>query len=324
LAKTVVTGAAGFIGSHLVDSLAQQEATMITGIDNLSNGTTRNLANHIGKPYFKLVKADLKNPQGKWTQELKGASIVYHFAANPEVKLSTENPVVSFQDNIVASFNLLEATRKYDVEYLVFASTSTVYGDATIIPTPEDYHPLRPISIYGATKLAVENLIHSYTSLYGIKALILRYANIIGPRSNHGVIIDFTRKLKQNPRELEILGDGTQRKSYLYITDAINATLHLAKHHQQTQSKYEVYNIGSQDWITVREIADIITEELGLQNVEYKYKPATTDGRGWPGDVKQMLLDTRKLRATGWKPKYNSREAVRETIRQLIREGLLS
>ncbi|MEB3755308.1 MAG: NAD-dependent epimerase/dehydratase family protein [Desulfurococcales archaeon] len=322
MGKTIVTGAAGFIGSHLVDSLSQQTDTMIIGIDNLSNGTPGNLAEHLGKPYFKLVKSDLKNPNGEWTQTLRDTSIVYHYAANPEVKLSTENPEVSFEENLVASFNLLEAIRKHDVEYLVFASTSTVYGDAKIIPTPEDYHPLRPISIYGATKLAVENLIHSYTSLYGIRALILRYANIIGPRSNHGVIIDFTRKLRRNPRILEILGDGTQRKSYLHVTDAVNATLHLTKHHQENKVKYEVYNIGSKDWITVREIADIIVEELGLQNVKYKYKPATSDGRGWLGDVKQMLLDTSKLEKTGWKPKYNSREAVRKTIREILGKPL--
>jgi len=320
LGKIVITGVAGFIGSHLLDRIARETDDFIIGIDNLSNGSINNIAEHLNKRYFQLIKADLKSQGDQWISNLKDANIVYHFAANPEVKLSAENPWASFQDNIVASFNVLEAMRKYDIECLVFASTSTVYGDAEVIPTPEDYHPLRPISVYGATKLAVENLIHSYTSLYGIRALILRFANIIGPRSNHGVIIDFIRKLKENPFELEILGDGTQKKSYLHIDDTVDAVLHLVKYHSSRKWTYEIYNVGSSDWITVREIADIVVRELGLSNVKYRFKPATLDGRGWPGDVKQMLLDTSKLQSTGWRPKYNSFEAVVRTVRQIIGE----
>ena len=319
MAKIIITGAAGFIGSHLLDRIANGNNIFIVGIDNLSNGSIKNIKHHIGKAYFRFVNTDLKIESNAWVKNMENADIVYHFAANPEVKLSAENPESSFQDNIVASFNVLEAMRKHDVKYLVFASTSTVYGDAEIIPTPEDYHPLRPISVYGATKLAVENLIHSYTALYGIRALILRFANIIGPRSNHGVIVDFIRKLERNPVELEILGDGTQRKSYLYVEDAVNAVLHLVKHHISNNWSYEVYNIGSTDWVTVKEIADIVTRELGLRNVKYRYKPATPDGRGWPGDVKQMLLDTSKLRSTGWSPKYNSLEAVVKTVREMVK-----
>ena len=320
MANTIITGAAGFIGSHLVDKVASGDEGFIIGIDNLSNGSTSNIERHIGKRYFRFVKADLKEPSSTWIEYMKDADIVYHFAANPEVKLSAERPDFSFQDNIVASFNLLEAMRKHDVKYLVFASTSTVYGDAKTIPTPEDYHPLRPISVYGATKLAVENIIYSYTSLYGIRALILRFANIIGPRSNHGVIVDFIKKLRKNPRELEILGDGTQKKSYLHIDDAVDAVLHLVKYHSSRGWTYEIYNVGSSDWITVREIAGIVVRELGLSNVKYRFKPATLDGRGWPGDVKQMLLDTSKLQSTGWRPKYNSFEAVVRTVRQIIGE----
>ena len=319
MAKIIITGVAGFIGSHLLDRIANGNNKYIVGIDNLSNGSIKNIEHHMGKACFKFVNADLKKESNAWVETMKNADIVYHFAANPEVKLSAENPESSFQDNIVASFNVLEAMRKHDVKYLVFASTSTVYGDAEIIPTPEDYHPLRPISVYGATKLAVENLIHSYTALYGIRALILRFANIIGPRSNHGVIVDFINKLKKNPAELEILGDGTQRKSYLYVEDAVNAILHIVKHHMSHGWGYEVYNIGSNDWVTVKEIADTVTRELGLRNVKYRFKPATPDGRGWPGDVKQMLLDTSKLRSTGWRPKYNSLEAVVKTVREIVK-----
>jgi len=207
------------------------------------------------------------------------------------------------------------------VSLLVFASSSTVYGDAQVIPTPEDYHPLEPISVYGASKLACENLIISYSKLYGIRGLIIRYANIIGPRSSHGVIIDFIRKLKSNPSKLEILGDGTQKKSYLYVTDAVDATLHLLEVFRSSSKAYDVFNVGSEDWVTVKEIADIIVSVMGLREVKYVYKPATPDGRGWPGDVKLMLLDISKLKSTGWKPRWNSREAVRKTAINLLKEN---
>ena len=314
--KVIVTGGCGFIGSHLVDKLIELGHEVLV-IDNLSSGSLNNVKNHIDKPYFKLIKDDLK-VLGDWLNSLKEAEAVFHFAANPEVRVSVTDPRIHFNENILATFNVLEACRKYDVPYIVFASSSTVYGDAKVIPTPEDYHPLEPISVYGACKLACENLIITYSKLYGLKGLILRYANIIGPRSNHGVIIDFIDKLKRNPKELEILGDGTQRKSYLHVYDAINATLHLFKTFKKSNRDYDIYNVGSEDWVMVREIADIVVEEMGLKNVKYVFKPGTPDGRGWPGDVKFMLLDISKLKSTGWKPRWSSRDAVRITVKQLL------
>ncbi len=314
--KVIVTGGCGFIGSHLVDKFIELSYEVLV-IDNLSSGSLNNVKNHIGKPCFKLIKDDLK-VLGDWLNSFKEAKAVFHFAANPEVRVSVTDPRIHFNENILATFNVLEACRKYDVPYIVFASSSTVYGDAKVIPTPEDYHPLEPISVYGACKLACENLIITYSKLYGLKGLILRYANIIGPRSNHGVIIDFIDKLKRNPKELEILGDGTQRKSYLHVFDAINATLHLFKVFKENSRDYEIYNVGSEDWVTVREIADIVIEEMGLKNVKYVFKPGTPDGRGWPGDVKFMLLDINKLKSTGWKPRWSSRDAVRITVKQLL------
>ncbi len=314
--KAVVTGGCGFIGSHLVDALMESGAEVIV-VDNLSSGSTANVEGWLGSPRFKFVQGDLKDPLGGWRECFRGVDVVFHFAANPEVRVSVANPRVHFDENVLATFNVLEACRIHGVPYLVFASSSTVYGEAKIIPTPEDYHPLEPISVYGACKLACENLIISYSKLYGIKSLILRYANIIGPRSNHGVIIDFINKLKNNPRKLEILGDGTQKKSYLHVSDCVDATLHLLNVFTKNDKDYDVYNIGSEDWVTVREIADIIVEEMGLGNVEYVFKPATPDGRGWPGDVKLMLLDINKLKTTGWKPKLGSREAIVRTVKQL-------
>ena len=314
--KCVVTGGAGFIGSHLVDRLSVKTSN-ITVIDNLSSGSLENIKMHIGKPYLTFIKADLKSPDSEWVKEFVDADVVYHLAANPEVRVSVTDPKIHFDENVVTTFNVLEACRKGDVRYLVFASSSTVYGDARTIPTPED-HPLEPISVYGACKLVCENLMISYAKLYGIKCLILRYANIIGPRSNHGVIIDFVKKLKNNPRKLEILGDGSQKKSYLYIDDAVEATIHLFQKFKEDRKEYDIYNVGNYDWITVKEIAGIVAEEMRLGSVSYVFKPGTRDGRGWPGDVKFMLLDISKLKSTGWRPRWSSKEAVRKTVKQIL------
>ena len=317
--KVVVTGGAGFIGSHLVDFIVDRElANEIIVIDNLSSGSLDNIAQHIDKPYLKFVQSDLKVYDSKWTKHFKESEVVFHFAANPDVRTSVVNPRTHFEENIVATFNVLEACRVHDVELIVFASSSTVYGETKHIPTPENHYPLEPISIYGASKLSAEILITTYSRLYGIKSLILRYANIIGPRCNHGVIVDFIRKLKANPQILEILGDGTQRKSYLHVYDAVDATLFLVNYVLKHSLLYEIFNVGNVDWITVLEIANIVVREMGLKNVKYVFKPATSDGRGWVGDVKFMLLDISKLQSLGWRPSMNSGEAVRRTVRALL------
>ncbi len=305
------------MGSHLVDRLLGENIVdEIVVLDNLSSGSIENIRQWLGDRRMSFVKADLKE-WNSWVKAFQDANIVFHLAANPEVRVSTVEPRVHFDDNVLVTFNVLEACRKYDVELIVFASSSTVYGDAMRIPTPED-HPTTPISIYGASKLCCEILISTYSRLYGIKGLVLRYANIIGPRSNHGVIIDFIRKLKANPHVLEILGDGTQRKSYLHVYDAIDATLHLTNYILRTGVDYDVFNVGNEDWISVIEIADIVVEEMGLKDVKYVFKPGTPDGRGWPGDVKFMLLDISKLKSTGWRPRWGSRDAVRLTVRQIL------
>jgi len=320
--RIVVTGGAGFIGSHLVDELIKEGHEIIV-VDNLSSGSLNNIKHHMDNPDFKLVKDDLKNFGSNWVKEFKDCDAVFHLAANPEVRVSVTEPRIHFNENILATFNVLEACRLNNVRYLVFASSSTIYGDAEKLPTPEDYAPLEPISVYGAAKLSCEYLAITYSRLYGIRTLILRYANIIGPRLNHGVIYDFINKLRRNPHQLEILGDGTQRKSYLYISDAISATYFLFDYLVKgAVSDYEVFNVGNDDWITVNEIAKIVVNEMGLKNVEFVYKPATPDGRGWKGDVKFMLLDISKLKSLGWSPKLTSYEAVRRTTRDLLKEIL--
>jgi UDP-glucose 4-epimerase len=252
--------------------------------------------------------------------EFRGVDVVFHYAANPEVRVSVTEPRIHFEENLQTTFNVLEACRRFKVPYLVFASTSTVYGDAEVVPTPEDYQPLKPISVYGAVKLACETLIDTYARLYGLKALILRYANVVGPRMRHGAITDFIRKLKADPKRLEVLGDGSQRKSYIYVEDAVDATLKALDYVLRSGESMEVFNVGSEDWISVREIADMAVEALGLKNVEYVYRPATGDGRGWIGDVKLMLLDISRLKkATGWSPRLGSREAVWKTLTAVSR-----
>lgn len=322
--KVIVTGGAGFIGSHVVDHIvALSLASEVVVIDNFSSGSIKNIEHHIGKSYFRLVKADLKHFDLSWVELFKDADVVLHFAANPEVRISSVEPRIHFDENVVATFNVLEASRKGDVKLHFFASSSTVYGDAEKIPTPED-HPLKPISVYGASKAACELLYYTYSKLYGFNTAVGRYANIIGYRSGHGVIIDFINKLKLSPQVLEILGDGMQRKSYLHVSDAVEATIATLRYVEKVRN-FHVFNIGNEDWVTVKEIADIVVEEMGLKNVQYRYVMTMPDGRGWPGDVKLMLLDISKIKSViGWKPKLSSREAVRKASREALGKEVFS
>jgi len=311
--KVLVTGGAGFIGSHLVDRLVK-EGFSVRVIDNLSSGRLENLAQHRDDPRVEVIIGDLKKMEDA-IKAVDGVDTVFHFAANPEVRVSTTNPEIHFNENVVATFNLLEAMRRRDVKELVFASSSSVYGEPEQIPVSEDA-PIRPVSVYGASKAACENLIHAYTKLYGIKAVILRYANVVGPRLRHGVIWDLVNKLKKNPNELEILGDGKQTRSYIYIGDAVEATMIAWR---KTSNNYSVYNVGSEDWITVDEVADQVIEAMNLVNVRKIYKPVL-HGVGWPGDVKKIALRIDKIKQLGFKPSLSSKEAVKATTREIIND----
>jgi len=262
----------------------------------------------------KILRGDLKSPK-EAEKAVRDVDVVFHYAANPEVRVSTTNPDIHFNENVVATFNLLEAMRKNDVKQLVFASSSSVYGEPENIPVSEDA-PIKPVSVYGASKAACESLIHAYSNLYGIRSIILRYANIIGPHLRHGIIYDLMLKLRKNSKVLEILGNGTQIRSYLYITDAVEATLIAYEH---LQRDFEVYNIGNEDSLTVKGVTDIVVEVLGLNDVKYIYKPMT-GGIGWLGDVKRILLDISKMKKLGWKPNKDCREAVRSTVESLAME----
>ncbi|RLF23833.1 MAG: UDP-glucose 4-epimerase [Thermoprotei archaeon] len=318
--KAIVTGGAGFIGSHLVDKLMEM-GWNVKVIDNLSQGRIEYLEKWMDNPRFSFVKMDLKE-HDEVLEEVKDCDVVFHLAAYPEVRAGIERPDHVYKENVEITFNILEAIRMNGIPHLVFTSSSTVYGDAKVMPTPEDYSPMEPISIYGASKLACEALIMGYSHTFKFKSLILRLANIVGPRLTHGVIYDFINKLKKDPRKLEILGDGTQRKSYLHVYDCVKAILHLYEVHKRKRELIEIYNVGSMDWITVREIAEIVVRTMGLREVEFYFTGGVEGGRGWIGDVKYMLLDISKAMREGWKPSMNSREAVEATAREMVRELL--
>jgi len=306
--KVLVTGGAGFIGSHLVDALMVSGSDVCV-LDNLSAGRLSNLKQWEDNPNYNLLNFDLTNPL--LPLEGREFDFIYHLAANPEVRVSSTNPQTHYSQNIVATYNLLEYLRKSrTTPQLIFTSTSAVYGEPTVIPTPEDYAPLKPISIYAATKLACEALISAYAYNYGFRATLYRLANIIGPRSSHGVIYDFVQKLRSNPCKLEILGDGTQTKSYLHVKDCVSALIHGSG---VSSEQVDIFNVGSEDKINVRAIAESVISEMGLVKVDLEFTGKVDGGRGWVGDVKIMLLDSQKIMATGWKPTLNSQKAVKQT-----------
>lgn len=317
--RALVTGGAGFIGSHLVERLLAEGVEVLV-IDNFSSGRVDNLSGSIGNPLLKVVRGDVRD-RALLEENMEGVEVVFHFAANPEVRVG--DPKEHFEHNILATFTILEAMRRKDVSGIVFASSSTVYGEAGALPTPEDYGPLKPISVYGASKLACEALISSYTHTYSFKGAALRYANVVGPRNSKGVIYDFVRKLLRDPKRLVVLGDGTQTKSYIWVEDAIDATVTVWRH---LMGGFEAFNVGSEDAIPVSRVAEVVIEEGGLKGVKVEYTGGVMGGRGWVGDVKVMHLDVRKLKSLGWRPRYRSEEAVRLAARHywtLAAKGLI-
>jgi len=308
---SVVTGGAGFIGSHIVDALVEKRDRVLV-IDNLSAGAIADIMPHIESKRIEFLKADLL--EDGWQEHIRSADRVFHIAADPDVRASAVSPDRVYENNVLATERLLEAMREHGTGELVFTSTSTVYGEADVIPTPEDYGPMIPISIYASSKLACEAMIAGYSHTYKMKSWVFRFANIIGERSNHGVIWDFVHKLKENPGELEILGDGKQIKSYLSVGACVKAVLFAV---ENSNELFNCFNIGSEDWIDVTTIAEIIVEEMGLSGVKFRY---TGGDRGWVGDVPKMQLGVDKLKALGWKPETNSDESIRLAVRALIEE----
>lgn len=309
----MVTGCAGFIGSHLTDALLRG-GNKVVGVDNLSAGKREFMQEATASNNFTFKQHDLFLDD--INDVMKGVDVVFHMAANPDVRQGPKNTRTHFDQNITVTFKMLEAMRDNGAKGICFPSTSTVYGEADIIPTPENFGPLLPISIYGASKLSCEALIASYAHTFDMEAVIYRFANVVGSRSTHNVLHDFIRKLREDPTRLEILGaDPGTNKSYVHVSDCISAMVRSA---QAAASPVDVFNIGSEDRLNVRGIADIVVQEMGLKNVRYDWTGGVRGGRGWVGDVKEMLLGVEKLKSIGWKPSMGSADSIRRAVKEIL------
>lgn len=308
----LVAGGAGFIGSHLIDSLIKEGHSIVCA-DKLVMGDG-NIEHLKGNPVFKFYETDLAvTENADRVFEENKIDAVFHLAANSDIQKGGKEPGIDFNDTFLTTRALLESMRKYGVKKLFFSSTSAVYGELPDVKLKETTGGLMPVSYYGGAKFASEALISSYVSMCDMSAVIFRFPNVIGPRLTHGVIFDFVKKLKANPNELLILGDGTQCKPYIYVLDLVDAIVRLTR---EFNTGEQVYNLSVKgEGTTVTKIAETVVEELGLENVKFSY---TGGDRGWKGDVPRFSYDISKILATGWEPKFTSDEAVRQTVRDVI------
>ena len=312
--RVLVTGGAGFIGSHLVDRLLG-EGHDVVAYDNLSTGQERFLNQALGNPRFHLVRGDVLD-RATLGAAVSGVDIVFHFAASADVRFGTEHPERDLQQNSIATFNVLEAMRASGVKRIVFPSTGSVYGEPALFPTPEDAPFPLQTSLYGAAKLASEALIQAYCEGFGFQGHIFRFVSILGERYSHGHIFDFYKQLREHPQELHVLGDGCQRKSYLYVHDCLDAITCAL---EQTTAKVSIFNLGTDDYCQVNDSIAWISSELGLT-------PALSYSggeRGWIGDSPFIFLDCRRIRSLGWQPQVSIREGVSRTLRYLQRNTWL-
>jgi UDP-glucose 4-epimerase len=299
--KVLVTGGMGFIGSHLVDELVKR-SHQVTVIDNGQNSTGHE------NPRARYIMADLRDSRAA-SEKIRAADVVFHLAGNFSVVRSTEDPRFDFEANLQTTFNVLEAMRRNDIRKIVFPSTSGVYGIQKSFPIRETsgFDNLRPINNYAASKLASEVYIHSFSNIYGISGVVLRLANVVGPRSNHGIVPDIIGKIRKTPERIEVLGNGRQRKSYIHVADCVNAMIMASKE----EKNFDVINVGYEEWATVKSIVDLICLEMNAAP-----KVSYTGGEGgWPGDVPEFLLDVSKMKSLGWRPQMKLKDAVIDTVR---------
>ena len=309
-----VTGGAGFIGSHLVDRL-MKKGEKVTVYDNLASGRKENIGHHIGKENFRFLEADLLDFE-TLKEAMKGHEIIWHLGANTDIPTGNKVTDLDLKNCTIATHNVLEAMKENNIEKLLFTSSACVYGDAPPIALSETFGPLLPISLYGAGKLACEGLISSYCHLFGIKALIFRFANVVGTRMGHGVIFDFIQKLRKSPKELEILGDGKQEKPFFLVEDCIEGML---RAFQNSNSPCDVFNLGCDSFTSVTKVAQIVAKEMDLNDVRFKY---TGGKRGWPGDVPVVHFNVEKVKKLGWQARHSSDEAVRIAVQRLLGKDL--
>lgn len=308
--KILVTGGAGFIGSHLCDVLIA-DGHNVTVVDNLVLGKVENIEHLINNPNFRFLREDLNNGHAMDMIFKDGEfDMVYHLAANSDIQKGGKDPMVDYQLTFNTTFNVLQMMKKYEVKKFFFASTSAIYGE-TYDVLNEDYGPLKPVSNYGAGKLASEAFISAFASTYHIQTWITRFPNVVGERFTHGVIYDFIHKLQNNPNELEVLGNGEQCKPYVYVKDLVAGIQFVINN---SNEPYNVYMLGSDTRTKVKEIAAMVIEEMGL-NASIRY---TGGDRGWVGDVPEFRYDLTKVNNLGWKASYDSNGAVRKAIQMAL------
>ena len=320
MSRWFIAGGAGFIGSHFTDRLLGDPATeRVTLYDNFSSGREWHYEEHVGDRRLRVVRGDL-NEAAKLQAAIGGHDTVIHLASNPDIARAATDPAIDFREGTVLTHQVVEAMRIAGVPRLLYASGSGVYGELGHDEAAEDHGPLRPISTYGASKLAGEALIGSYCCMFGLTARAFRFGNVVGPRQTHGVGFDFVRQLLVNPRELRILGDGTQSKSYIHVSDVVSAVLCA---HRSGERAFEVYNVATGDYITVTEIGRIAAEVLELNPASTRFAYSGGD-RGWKGDVPIVRLNTDRIQALGWRCLRGTAAALRDSMQALLGDAQLA
>jgi UDP-glucose 4-epimerase len=314
--KICVIGGAGFIGSHLTRKIIKSNADIeIVIFDNFSSGRFEHIDDILHFKNLTIVRGDVKDIDTLYAA-MTGVDEVWHFASNPDIARAASEPEIDFREGTCLTNNVLEAMRRSGAKKLIYASGSGVYGDTGLYHTPENYTPLRPVSTYGASKLAGEMLICAYCHMFGLTARAYRFANVVGPRQTHGVGYDFIRSLRQNTSKLRILGDGTQSKSYIYIDDVLDAIFHTQAY---AEKPFDVYNVATDDYITVIEIAQLAAQVLGLapDSVQFEF---TGGSRGWQGDVPIVRFNLKKIHQTGWYARFGCKDALLRSMLAMLQE----
>jgi UDP-glucose 4-epimerase len=314
--RFVLVGGAGFIGSHFTDRLlADATVRRVTLFDNFSSGREWHFESHLRDDRLRLVRGDVKD-LAALREAMEGHEVVIHLASNPDIARAATEPDIDFREGTYLTQNVVEAMRTTSAKRILYASGSGIYGDLGELEVHEDHGPLVPISTYGASKLAGEALLAAYSHMFGLSGCVFRFGNVVGPRQTHGVGFDFVRRLLKDPTQLEILGDGSQSKSYIHVTDVVDAVL-LA--HEKCPKSYEAYNVATGDYITVREIAELALEVLGLQGTRFIFSGGN---RGWKGDVPVVRLDIERIQSLGWRCRRNTREALRSSMAEMAGDAL--
>ncbi len=307
-----VTGGAGFIGSHVVDLLVSA-GCKVTVVDNLSLSTDKHIAAYAKEGKITFIQKDLRDLDVV-TEAMAGHDIVWHLAANTDIPSGFTKHRIDLDNDVIVTWNVLEAMTKNGIKEMLFSSTGAVYGDAIQGTFKESSGPLLPLSLYGAGKAACEAFIAAYCNLFGLHVWVYRFGNVIGERTNHGILYDFIAKLKKSPQELEVLGTGKGEKNYFLVEECIHGMLYT--YHRVPAGPFPILvNLGTDSTSKIMEIASIIIEEMGLSDVKYRF---TGTPRGWPGDQPVVLLDTTKVHELGWYAKRTSNEAVRSAVRRLL------